>query len=51
VTGYSYVGNAAGGTLTINAGGAAYTLNFVGDFDNLVVRFVRGTSTVYGVPA
>jgi VCBS repeat protein len=33
VTGYSYVGSAAGGTLTINAGGTAYTLNFVGDFD------------------
>jgi hypothetical protein len=33
VTGYSYVGNAAGGTLTINAGGTAYTLNFVGDFN------------------
>lgn len=33
VTGYAYVGSATGGTLTINAGGTAYSLNFAGDFD------------------
>jgi hypothetical protein len=33
VTGYAYVGSATGGTLTIDAGGTAYTLNFAGDFD------------------
>jgi Tryptophan-rich Synechocystis species C-terminal domain len=33
VTGFAYVGNAAGGTLTINAGGAMYSLRFAGDFD------------------
>jgi hypothetical protein len=32
VTGYSYVGTTAGGTLTIEAGGTAYTLKFAGDF-------------------
>ena len=33
VTGFAYIGNAAGGTLTINAGGAMYSLRFAGDFD------------------
>jgi hypothetical protein len=33
VTGYAYVGNATGGTLTIDAGGTAYNLNFTGDFE------------------
>ena len=33
VTGYEYVGNSAGGTLTINAAGATYSLQFAGDFD------------------
>ena len=33
VTGYAYVGSATSGTLTIDAGGTAYTLNFAGDFD------------------
>ena len=32
VTGYSYAGNGAGGTLTIEAGGTAYALNFAGDY-------------------
>jgi hypothetical protein len=33
VTEYTYAGNAAGGALTIDAAGTAYTLNFAGDFD------------------
>jgi hypothetical protein len=33
VTGYEYVGSATGGTLTIDAGGTAYTPNFAGDFE------------------
>jgi hypothetical protein len=33
VTGYAYVGSAASGTLTINAGGTTYSLRFAGDFD------------------
>jgi hypothetical protein len=33
VTGYAYAGSAAGGTLTIDAGGATYTLKFAGNFD------------------
>jgi hypothetical protein len=33
VTGYTYAGSAAGGALTIDAAGTAYSLNFNGDFD------------------
>jgi hypothetical protein len=32
VTGYAYDGSPTGGTLTIDAGGTAYTLKFAGDF-------------------
>jgi hypothetical protein len=42
VTGYSYVGSDVGGTLTIDAGGTAYTFNFAGDLDTLSFALSAG---------